>query len=54
MELVFAVFMSSLELASVYGLAVLAVLVAFRFANFADLTIDGSLRCEGLSVPWLW
>lgn len=46
-ELVFAVFQSSLELASVYGLAVLAVLIAFRVANFADLTIDGSFTLGG-------
>jgi putative ABC transport system permease protein len=37
----------SVEIASVYGLAVLAVLIAFRVANFADLTIDGSFTLGG-------
>ena len=41
------VVMPSAELASVYGLAVLAVLIAFRVANFADLTIDGSFTLGG-------
>jgi len=44
---VFDVLSPSLELASVYGLAALAVLVAFRVANFADLTIDGSFTLGG-------
>lgn len=41
------VLLPSAELASVYGLAVLAVLIAFRIANFADLTIDGSFTLGG-------
>lgn len=44
---VFDILMPSVELASVYGLAVLAVLIAFRVANFADLTIDGSFTLGG-------
>ena len=33
---------TAVELASIYGLVVLAVVVAFRISNFADLTMDGS------------
>lgn len=32
----------SAQLASIYGMVVLAVVLAFRIANFADLTMDGS------------
>ena len=46
-KLVLDVLLPSVELASVYGLAVLAVLIAFRVANFADLTIDGSFTLGG-------
>ena len=46
-KLVCDILLPSLEIASVYGLAVLAVLVAFRIANFADLTIDGSFTLGG-------
>jgi len=44
----FDVVLPSAELASVYGLAVLAVVVAFRISNFADLTIDGSFTLGGV------
>lgn len=47
MKVVLDVLLPSVELASVYGLAVLAVLIAFRIANFADLTIDGSFTLGG-------
>lgn len=47
MSSVFDVLLPSVQLASVYGLAALAVLVAFRIANFADLTIDGSFTLGG-------
>lgn len=41
------ILMPSVEIASVYGLVVLAVLIAFRIANFADLTVDGSFTLGG-------
>lgn len=44
---IFDVLSPSIELASVYGLVALAVLLAFRIANFADLTIDGSFTLGG-------
>ena len=47
MKPVFDILLPSAELASVYGLAALAVLIAFRLANFADLTIDGSFALGG-------
>lgn len=43
----FNILLPSIELASVYGLVAIAVLVAFRIANFADLTIDGSFALGG-------
>jgi putative tryptophan/tyrosine transport system permease protein len=46
-KLVLDILLPSIEIASVYGLAVLAVLIAFRVANFADLTIDGSFTLGG-------
>ncbi len=46
-ETALKIFLPSIELASVYGLAVLAVVIAFRIANFADLTIDGSFTLGG-------
>ncbi|MDF7824379.1 hypothetical protein P4B35_10180 [Pontiellaceae bacterium B12227] len=37
----------SIEMTAVYGFAALAILVAFRIANFPDLTIDGSCALGG-------
>ena len=42
MNAVSSVLATGCELAAVYGLVVLAVVLAFRICNFADLTLDGS------------
>ena len=47
MNAVWSVLSTSAQLASIYGLAVLAIVVAFRIANFADMTMDGSFTLGG-------
>lgn len=42
MNAVSSVLATGAELAAVYGLVVLSVVLAFRISNFADLTLDGS------------
>jgi len=47
LEVVWSVLSTSVELAAIYGLVVLAVVLSFRIANFADLTMDGSFTLGG-------
>jgi len=47
MTAVWDILSTSAQLACVYGLVVLAVVLAFRIANFADLTMDGAFTLGG-------
>lgn len=47
MDAVFSVITTSAQMAAIYGMVVLAVVLAFRIANFADLTMDGSFTLGG-------
>jgi len=47
LDVVSSVLTTSAQLAAIYGLVVLAVVLSFRIANFADLTMDGSFTLGG-------
>jgi putative ABC transport system permease protein len=47
LDAVSSILTTSAQLAAIYGLVVLAVVLSFRIANFADLTMDGSFTLGG-------